>query len=550
MAAIASERNIKNAEIEAEMKVGINCGSVEGAVLGKCRRFYCVYGDTINTAARMAANARPGCITLSAELFERAAAGKVLTDFEVSSESKEVKGKGKMTIFHACRRDDVAPPPCLQAPELGDRAWQIVKCSLEYPGNAAPWTNRHIDEGPGDVGAVSKPSAYKISWWRNEFEDAGCEAAFQAAQIPNDRVSITAGLILHFTCVVWQAIVVLHPSPAGYFQAYGQPELTRAMRLVSLALQLHSIVSVLVSLAILVLLWRRHIFHDLRSRAPGCGEQVPGLRELCSQAISAPTTDTRTARVCVYGYVGLKVVHFGVSILCMQLWKVQTCSLFVFATGIMTNFGLGHCNYGVPFRVNLLLAIATAVVTGVVYFGAGIATRAATNQLGAQLLGTLVLSAAVCRSKRQLWSRLQSHRLHLHELTQILFDLVPPSFARQLVRGIDRPPATRYRVIHCVYMYTHAAHARRARATHAQALTSTHKHAQTRTHTHTRTQTHTLSHTHRTRVVALQLDICGYTALSRSHSPAAIASILSTLFSSFDETVMAHKLYKVCFVFV
>ena len=80
----------------------------------------------------------------------------------------------------------------------------------------------------------------------------------------------------------------------------------------------------------------------------------------------------------------------------------------------------------------------------------------------------------------------------------------------------------------------------------------THTHARTRTHARTHAHTHTHAHplalTHRTRVVALQLDICGYTSLSRSHSPAVIASILSTLFSSFDTAVMAHKLYKVfCF---
>ena len=35
------------------LKVGINCGPLAGAVTGSLRCFYCLYGDTINTAARM-----------------------------------------------------------------------------------------------------------------------------------------------------------------------------------------------------------------------------------------------------------------------------------------------------------------------------------------------------------------------------------------------------------------------------------------------------------------------------------------------------------------
>jgi class 3 adenylate cyclase len=45
--ASARARNIKG------LKVGISSGPAAGIVLGSCRRFWCVYGDTVNTAARM-----------------------------------------------------------------------------------------------------------------------------------------------------------------------------------------------------------------------------------------------------------------------------------------------------------------------------------------------------------------------------------------------------------------------------------------------------------------------------------------------------------------
>ncbi len=33
--------------------MGVSCGPAAGAVLGEHRRFYCIYGDTVNLAARM-----------------------------------------------------------------------------------------------------------------------------------------------------------------------------------------------------------------------------------------------------------------------------------------------------------------------------------------------------------------------------------------------------------------------------------------------------------------------------------------------------------------
>jgi len=48
-----------------ELRIGIHAGSAAGAVIGKLRAFYCIYGDTVNTASRLCKHAEPGQIHCS-----------------------------------------------------------------------------------------------------------------------------------------------------------------------------------------------------------------------------------------------------------------------------------------------------------------------------------------------------------------------------------------------------------------------------------------------------------------------------------------------------
>ena len=52
------------------LKVGIHHGSAAGAVLGKIRAFYCVYGETVNMASRLCRAASPGHILVSTGFIE------------------------------------------------------------------------------------------------------------------------------------------------------------------------------------------------------------------------------------------------------------------------------------------------------------------------------------------------------------------------------------------------------------------------------------------------------------------------------------------------
>jgi len=79
-----------------DFKVGLHSGSCVGAVAGVQRRFYRLFGDTINTAARMCSHSSLGTIWLSEKT------NRLLENTEVQTEvhgSVLVKGKGMMDVF-------------------------------------------------------------------------------------------------------------------------------------------------------------------------------------------------------------------------------------------------------------------------------------------------------------------------------------------------------------------------------------------------------------------------------------------------------------------
>ncbi|KAJ1470693.1 nucleotide cyclase [Baffinella frigidus] len=53
------------------MQAGLNCGPAAGAVVGESRRFYCIYGDILNTASRFCSSAGPGEVVCSRMFYQR-----------------------------------------------------------------------------------------------------------------------------------------------------------------------------------------------------------------------------------------------------------------------------------------------------------------------------------------------------------------------------------------------------------------------------------------------------------------------------------------------
>jgi hypothetical protein len=92
-----------------QMKVGINCGPLAGIVLGKYRRFYCLFGNTMNVSARMCSNAKQGAICVTPDVAQRLVDYQFqrlveyplcMDDIVITSRGiKDIKGKGPMELF-------------------------------------------------------------------------------------------------------------------------------------------------------------------------------------------------------------------------------------------------------------------------------------------------------------------------------------------------------------------------------------------------------------------------------------------------------------------
>ena len=89
---IASEYNDHEGN-PIQIRIGIHSGPAVSGVIGKSKFAFDVWGDTINTAARLESNGEPGKIHLSQRTFDMLDKN---SSFNVRSQSISMKGKGAM----------------------------------------------------------------------------------------------------------------------------------------------------------------------------------------------------------------------------------------------------------------------------------------------------------------------------------------------------------------------------------------------------------------------------------------------------------------------
>ena len=89
-----NERN-RQSEVTWEIRIGIHTGSVVGGIVGTRKFLYDVFGDTINTAARMESNSLPMRINVSETTWRDLGDQYQVTDRGYL----DVKGKGPMRMY-------------------------------------------------------------------------------------------------------------------------------------------------------------------------------------------------------------------------------------------------------------------------------------------------------------------------------------------------------------------------------------------------------------------------------------------------------------------
>ena len=83
------------AEEPFELRIGIHTGPVVAGVIGSAKFAYDLWGDTVNTASRMASNCLPGRIQVSEATHDLLRARYRLE----SRGTIEVKGKGEIKTY-------------------------------------------------------------------------------------------------------------------------------------------------------------------------------------------------------------------------------------------------------------------------------------------------------------------------------------------------------------------------------------------------------------------------------------------------------------------
>ncbi|NRA10628.1 MAG: adenylate/guanylate cyclase domain-containing protein [Crocinitomicaceae bacterium] len=92
-------------EIPFELRIGLHTGPVVAGIVGVRKFQYDIWGDTVNTAARMETNSKIGKINISQSTFELL---KDRPDLDFKSRGKiEVKGKGLLEMFFVEKNDAI-----------------------------------------------------------------------------------------------------------------------------------------------------------------------------------------------------------------------------------------------------------------------------------------------------------------------------------------------------------------------------------------------------------------------------------------------------------
>ena len=125
--AMIAGRQASGARLPISLRVGIATGPVVGGIIGSERKFFRLFGDTVNVSARMSSAARPGEIMLTRAVLDGLDARQREMYSLDAGQLLQVKGKGEMECYRLLgARDEWRPAFSKASMMLQQRAAQTL----------------------------------------------------------------------------------------------------------------------------------------------------------------------------------------------------------------------------------------------------------------------------------------------------------------------------------------------------------------------------------------------------------------------------------------
>eukprot|EP00292_Cryptomonas_paramecium_P001906 CAMPEP_0113701888 /NCGR_PEP_ID=MMETSP0038_2-20120614/24846_1 /TAXON_ID=2898 /ORGANISM="Cryptomonas paramecium" /LENGTH=939 /DNA_ID=CAMNT_0000625873 /DNA_START=794 /DNA_END=3610 /DNA_ORIENTATION=+ /assembly_acc=CAM_ASM_000170 len=497
------------------LRVGLSFGPVAGAVIGTLKSFYCLYGDTVNTAARMCKLAEPDTVRCTPEF---AALGRNCQASAMSFHScgiSNIKGKGLMETFSIeitplarvqltlaaadfLGGDQDAPRLPTQVPMSRRRSmWGRVSSlhrlmSTDSIGilSRSPLQLRHslranppfVKVEGKRVGKIDVAQHGKLAIsWQMRFTNSRREARFLASQAPIISVGIFANFAVHIAALALQFHAFCYPDYSYDFVANGPVELDRQAQFARTAMGVHLFLSGCVVLAFLGVALRHQWL---------VGSQFFAWARAALSLLRASFLAVSFAVGNLLGTLGWTV-----------MFSTTAC---IFMEGILGAIG---CQRGFMASVAHMLVIAIAGAACAFEWSSQPAWRVLEQFSGLipELFICVSLSALVNFSERHRWRRARLLQHELSNLWSILCKLMPKHFARKMLE-----------------------------------LDSDHLQDQA----DTSVSLQGLALFERCSAAVLQMDICGFTSLSQTMPAMELARTVHNIFCRLDRKVVQLRLFK------
>ena len=393
-------RSLSGAELW--LRVGIACGPAAGAVIGTLRSFYCIYGDTVNTAARMCKYSTPSQIHCTKEFAAMVNPASCMVRVDDRGVN-EIKGKGLMRTYNL-------------VPEATSRRLGMVQLVMVHSQqNEQLDDQQHAPTNLREIVQTSAGQAHAEQWLANParaidlatatFKEGPLETQFQRLMMPGHRRLLTAGLLLHALCIPLQwRLAGAGDNPPPDTWAFAQLRSPEDKQFARDLLSIHWIVCWVVSLCLLGGLWSDVVYTHLMS----AGFLLLLIGHLVVQAVAS-------------NYMALGGDPWS--------WALTL------GTGVCLICGwLGPTSI---YSASALSICAAAAFYAALPPRAAYATEAA--MILALAIGLVLLVWFNNRDQRVRFLLRELCKAQLTHLRGILHDLLPPSIARTMIRISARP---------------------------------------------------------------------------------------------------------------